>query len=153
LLADHDGPIDRADWLGLVAGFCALLCSGVALTMVGVVALSVLIRRGWRIAAFHAVPLAAVYVAWYIAYDRTGAPTVTSPSELWDWFHTGVAGAFDALGEEPFVGWVLGGMLLIGIVLAWRNIDRAQFQRRFAAPAAMLVGAAAFLLVSGMNRA
>ena len=28
LLADHDGPIDRRDWLGLAAGFSGLLCSG-----------------------------------------------------------------------------------------------------------------------------
>jgi len=26
LLADHDGPFDRRDWLGLLAGFATLLC-------------------------------------------------------------------------------------------------------------------------------
>jgi hypothetical protein len=153
LLADHDGPIDRRDWFGLGAGLCAVMCSGVAVAMVGVVGLSVLIRRGWRIAAFHVVPLALVYVAWYVSHGRTGAPTVTSPSKLWDWTHTAIAGAFDALGEVRFVGWALGVLLVVGLVLAWRNVDRVQFQRQFAAPAAMLVGALAFIVISGMNRA
>src|SRR6187200_2055234 len=33
LLADHDGPIDRRDWLGLLAGFAGLLCSGVSIAL------------------------------------------------------------------------------------------------------------------------
>jgi hypothetical protein len=36
ILADHDGPIERRDWLGLLTGL-AVLCSGVAVTMVVVV--------------------------------------------------------------------------------------------------------------------
>src|SRR5204863_2898946 len=48
LLADHDGPLDRRDWFGLLAGFAAILCSGVGPTMVLVVGLAVLLRRGWR---------------------------------------------------------------------------------------------------------
>src|SRR6185369_9091996 len=67
LLADHDGPVDRRDWFGLAAGFLALLCSGVAVTMVVVVGLATLLRRGWRIAVLHTVPLAAVYGAWWLA--------------------------------------------------------------------------------------
>ena len=42
LLSDHDGPIDRRDWLGLLAGFAGLACSGVAMTMTVVVGLAVL---------------------------------------------------------------------------------------------------------------
>ena len=49
LLADHDGPLDRRDWLGLAAGFLGLMCSGVAVTMVFVVGVAALLRRGWRI--------------------------------------------------------------------------------------------------------
>src|SRR4029077_2625645 len=33
LLADHDGPVNRRDWLGLLAGLAALMCSGVGITM------------------------------------------------------------------------------------------------------------------------
>lgn len=153
LLADHDGPLSRRDWLGLVAGFAALLCSGVAVTMIGVVGLAVLIRRGWRAAAFHTVPLAAVYAAWWLHYARSASTTVTSVSQLYDWFRTGVTGAFDALGEVPFVGWALAAMLAVGLVLAWRRQTFTEFRRHGAIPAAMLVGSAAFLVISGINRA
>jgi len=153
LLVDHDGTIDRRDWIGLVAGFAAIMCSGVGVTMVGIVGLSALVRRGWPSAAFHVLPVGAVYGAWYLHYDRTGAPTVTSISELWDWSRTGMTGAFDALVEVPFVGWILGVMLVLGLTLAWRHITAAEFRRRFAVPCAMLVGAAAFLVISGANRA
>src|SRR5207244_1008934 len=33
LLADHDGPLNRRDWLALLAGSAGLLCSGVVVTM------------------------------------------------------------------------------------------------------------------------
>lgn len=153
LLADHDGPLCRRDWLGLVAGFAALMCSGVAVTMIGVVGLAVLIRRGWRPAAFHTVPLAAVYAGWWLHYARSSSTTVTSPSELYEWFRTGLTAAFDALGEVPFAGWALAAMLAVGLVLAWRRQTATEFRRYGGIPAAMLVGSAAFLVISGVNRA
>src|SRR5262249_55806786 len=52
IASDHDGPIDRRDWLGLAAGLVALLCSGVALTMLVVVGVATLMRRGWKAALF-----------------------------------------------------------------------------------------------------
>ena len=70
LLADHDGPVDRRDWLGLTAGLAGLLCSGLAVTMTVVVGVAVLLRRGWRIALLHTVPLAFVYMVWWFAYAR-----------------------------------------------------------------------------------
>ena len=48
LLVDHDGPIDRRDWLGLAAGLAALMCSGVGVAMVVMVGIAALIRRGWH---------------------------------------------------------------------------------------------------------
>jgi hypothetical protein len=153
LLADHDGPLGLRDWLGLGAGFAALMCSGVAVTMIGVVGLAVLIRRGWRAAAFHTVPLGAVYAGWWLHYARSSSKTVTSVSQLYDWFRTGLTGAFDALGEVPFAGWAIAAMLAVGLVLAWRRQTVTEFRRHGGIPAAMLVGAAAFLVISGLNRA
>jgi len=66
VLADHDGPVDRNDWLGLAAGAAALLCSGIGLTMALTVGVAVLIRRGWRLALFHTVPLGAMYGVWWL---------------------------------------------------------------------------------------
>ena len=40
------------------------------MTMVIVVGLATLVRRGWRAAALHTVPLAAVFLAWWIMLGR-----------------------------------------------------------------------------------
>ena len=153
LLADRDGPLDRRDWIGLVLGFAALLCSGVAIAMIGVVGLATLLRRGWRMALFHTAPLAVVYVAWYLHYAGSAAHA-SSGSLLVDWLRTGAGAAFDSLGQVPFVGWALGLMLVVGLVFAWRQYDDGtQRRRQGAAVAAMLAGAFGFLLISGINRA
>jgi hypothetical protein len=153
ILADHDGPIDRRDWLGIVAGFAAIMCSGVAVTMIAVVGLAALIRRGWRAAAFHTLPLGVVYAAWWLHYSRGAGATVTDPSVLFDWVRTGITGTFDALGQVAFIGWVLAVMLAGGLVLAWRQYDGTERRRRGAAISAMLIGSLGFLLISGVNRA
>ena len=48
ILADHDGDWQRRDWLGLLAGLAALLCSGVGLAMAVIVGMATWTRRGWR---------------------------------------------------------------------------------------------------------
>ncbi len=73
LLADHDGPLDRRDWIGLVLGFLALLCSGRDRDD-RCRRLATLLRRGWRMALFHTAPLAVVYVASYFHYAGSAAP-------------------------------------------------------------------------------
>jgi hypothetical protein len=153
LLADHDGPIDRRDWIGLLAGCAALLCSGVAVALVGVVGLAAVLRRGWRAATFHTVPLALVYAAWWLRYARSASTTVTDPSVIFEWVHIGIGAAFDALGQVPFVGWALAIMLISGLVVAVRQSDLAELRCRGAVTGAMLVGSIAFLLFSGANRA
>ncbi len=65
--ADHDASRpERRDWLGLGCGLAALLSAGVAPVMVGTVGIATLLRRGWRMAAFHTVPLAVIYVTWFV---------------------------------------------------------------------------------------
>ena len=68
LLADHDGGFSRRDWLGLAFGAAALMSSAVGVTMLAVVGLSVLLRRGWRMAALHVGPLVALLLVW-VALD------------------------------------------------------------------------------------
>ncbi|MDP9332406.1 MAG: hypothetical protein M3Q30_03715 [Actinomycetota bacterium] len=152
LLADHDGPIDRRDWIGIFAGLAALMCSGVAVAMVAVVGLAALARRGWRVALFHTAPLGVLYAAWWLHYAG-GSATVTNASVLIDWVRTGITGAFDALGQVAFVGWALAAMLVAGLVCEWRQFDSSERRRRGAVISAMLVGSVGFLLLSGINRA
>ncbi len=153
LLADHDGSIVRRDWLGILAGAAALMCSGVAVAMIVVVGLAALVRRGWRAALFHTAPLGALYAAWWLHYSASSSTTVTKASVLVDWVRTGITAAFDGLGQVRFVGWAIALMLAVGLVFAWRQYDRAERRRRGAAISAMLIGAFGFLLISGINRA
>ena len=74
LLADHDGPFNRRDWLGLLAGLAGLMCSGVGVAMAVIVGIAVLLRRGWRVALLHTVPLAAAYVIWLAVSPKGSRP-------------------------------------------------------------------------------
>jgi hypothetical protein len=161
LFADHDGPVDRRDWLGLLAGFACLLCSSTALTMIGIVGVATLVRRSWRVAALHTVPLALVYVVWLRAFEdeRTAHGVgyshfeVSSPGQVARFVATGVRAALRGMGQVPGAGWVLGILLVVGLVLAWRGSAWAVRRRQLAVPAALLVGAFASLCITGIARA
>ncbi len=156
ILADHDGPIDRRDWLGLSAGAVALLvASGLAIVMVAVVGVATLLRRGSRVAAFHTVPLALIYALWWLNVGRhypsqTGSGVHLPLDARWVYYQT--RGAFDAMGQVPGLGVVLGGVLVVGLVLAWRARN-AKERRTLSAMGALLIGASIFLGVSAWQRA
>jgi hypothetical protein len=161
LLADHDGPINRWDGLGLIAGLAGLLCSSVALTMVAVVGFAALLRRGWRAALLHTAPLALVYAIWLSVFEdrRTaqgdGYPhhDLSSPGQVARFMATGIRAAFDAIGQLSGVAWALGILLVIGLPLAWLRIDRADRRRRLAMPVALLAGAFLSICITGIARA
>jgi hypothetical protein len=153
VLADHDGPLDRRDLLGLLAGAAGLLCSGVAVTMVLAVGLSVLIRRGWRAAMFHTVPLALLYLVWWLAFARDEySASQGSIGDVLRFVGTGLSAAFGAMGQLPGVGVALGMVLVAGLELAWRDHSRNELRRRAAVPVGLLVGAAVFLAVVAFGR-
>jgi hypothetical protein len=153
ILADHDGPLDRRDGLGLFAGLLGLLCSGVAITMILVVGLSALIRRGWRAAAFHIVPLGLLYLVWWFAFGRGSySKTLGSPWDVLRFVWIALSTAFREMGQVRGVGLALGIMLIAGLVLAWHAVAWNDLRRRAAAPAALLVGAVVFLAVAGLGR-
>jgi hypothetical protein len=154
LLADHDGPLDGRDWLALLAGFAGLVCSGVAVTMTIAVGLAMLLRRGWRVALFHVAPLGVVYTVWWVTEARGAYATPGGALGPWLRFvGTGLGTTFDAMGQLPGVGIALGVLLIVGLALALRGLDRAELRRRAAAPAALLSGAIVFLMISGLGRA
>ncbi len=152
LLVDHDGPVDRRDGLGLLAGLLALMCSGVAVTMVIVVGVAALLRRGWRVAALHVVPLAVVYGAWWLRYSHGKSAFVGSAHQIFDWTITGASGVFGALGSVRGVGWLLGAVLVGGGVLALREAGLRATRGSLVLPTALLAGAVAFLLIAAFDR-
>lgn len=158
ILADHDGPVDRRDWFGLAAGVAALMCAGVGVSMAMVVGMATLLRRGWRTAAFHTVPLAVLYGIYSLIQDPTTFvnPLGQSRSDIAktvaEFPVRGISRTFAAIGYFPGVGIALGVILVVGLAVAWLPLDFAQFRRRAATPAALAIGAVAFMLISGVGR-
>ncbi len=152
VLADHDGALDRRDWFGIGAGFLALLCSGVAVTMIGVVGLATLLRRGWRIAAVHTVPLALVYTTWWLGAARGKYSSAGSVRQVVDWCAAGVSRLFGALGSVTGVGVLVAGVLVVGGALALRERRPAALRRDLAVPVSLLAGVLAFVLIAAIDR-
>ena len=102
LLADHDGPLDRRDALGIAAGVLALMSSAIGILMAVIAGLAALLRRGWRVAFVHTAPLAAAYLIWWLAvrpgYTDTGQGN-PSISGMVRWLRSGMTGTFLALGH------------------------------------------------------
>jgi hypothetical protein len=159
LLADHDGPLRGRDWLGLAAGLAALMCSGVGITMVVIVGAAVQLRqglRGWRRALFHTAPLAVAYLVW-LQLAPTGQPAknyhAQNVSQVWRFLVIGFEAAFARQGQIPFVGFLLGAVLVVGLVLAWRKRGAWFPLGRLAGSIALLGGAVLFLVLTGIVRA
>ncbi|MGZ6928210.1 MAG: hypothetical protein ACXVJF_16010 [Acidimicrobiia bacterium] len=149
LLADHDGPLDRRDWWGLGAGLLALMCSAPAVTMVIVVGIAVLIRRGPRAAAFHTVPLGAIFYLWWWGYS-TSATLKPSLHTTWNFLDHGIRATFGALGGSAIAGWLIGAVLIVGwVVIAARPDVR---RSTIAAPFAMACGVPVFFVITGSGR-
>jgi len=159
LLADHDGPINRRDWLGLLAGFAGLACSGVAVTMTVIVGLAVLGRRGrqgWRVALFHTAPLAVTYGLWSkLAPKGQNAQNYRSysPTQIAKFVLVGMEATFARLGHVPGIGVALGIVLVAGLGVVFRTRGRRAPLGELGVPIALLAGAVVFLIVTGVARA
>jgi hypothetical protein len=155
ILSDHDGPIDRRDFAGLVCGAAGLLCTGVAIPMVVAVGFSVLLRRGWRAAAFHVIPLAAAFGLWWLIAGRGhyGAAQLDVGRMLsFGW--SVVTNTFSKMGQLPGAGVVLALVLVAGLTMAVRDRGSDESRRRLAAPLALLLaGGGSFVLITATGRA
>ncbi|MGH9251741.1 MAG: hypothetical protein ACRD0W_19805, partial [Acidimicrobiales bacterium] len=131
-----------------------LMSSGIGVTMVMVVGLAMLIRRGWRVAALHAVPLGVTYLVWYfgIARESYEGQDVSDPLDALTFARTTIAASFGGLAQVPGLGWVLGGLIVGGAFLAWRRQPLARLRQMAAAPTALAVGAFVFVLITAFGR-
>jgi hypothetical protein len=154
LLATHDGPFDRRDVFGWLAGLAAIMCSGVGVSMIVAVGIALLLMRGWRLALVHTVPFAVAYGIWFawighVGYDGYHA----DPDQVIRFVRTFVAATFGALGHYRGMGIGLGVLLVVGLVVAWKPLSRRELQHRAAIPLALLVSALALLCITGYGRA
>ena len=154
LCADRDGRFNRRDAAGLGFGALGILASGVGPIMVIIVGISVFFRRGWRMAALHTAPLAAMYGLWYEAERKYMAiPSPSNPAKYaTQWTVSGERAIFVALGHFAVVAVLLGALLVVGLFLAWRKLPLAELRTRAAVPAAMLLGGPVLFTVISTQR-
>jgi hypothetical protein len=153
LLADHDGDDHRRDGLALLSGLAGLMCSGVGVTMVVVVGLAMLLRRGWRVALVQTAPLACIYLAWFATYGHEGYQRQSPLSQIPGFVRDLFTATFHSLGQGTVQAIVLGLLLVGGLCLAWVPMDRTLLRRTANVPIALLLGALVFTVVTGLGRA
>ena len=123
LLSDHDSAFNRNDLLGLGCGLAAVLSSGVGVTMVIAVAVSTLLRRGWRVAIVHAGVPALLYLGWFAAVGRSGFDQrAASVGEALSFVTTNVRAIFNAIVQLPGLDIALAAMFIAGLGLAWARL-------------------------------
>jgi len=154
LLADHDGPFDRRDLIGLGFGLLALMCSAVGVTMAIAAGIAVLVRRGWRMAIAHTAPLAAVFVLWSLTFGRDayGGPKADL-GDIATFVRQAFVSVFDGFGQLPGVGIGLGLVALVGIPLAVTRQTWATFRRLDGPTLGLAITAVVFMITTGYARA
>ena len=151
LAADHDGAPDRRDVLAVALAVVALTWSGVAITMLAVIGITVLLRRGPRDAALVVALPALVYVVWFGAVGRTSASTTPATAtqllQLPVFVWTGLTH-----DVEVITGLSGAGPVLVLGVLVLLVRDRGRFRDRGAAAVAAAIGAVLFMIIAAVGR-
>ncbi|MCU0269980.1 MAG: hypothetical protein MUF83_15225 [Acidimicrobiales bacterium] len=154
LLADHDGAIDKRDWIGLALGGLALTFGAVGVVMIGVVAVSTFLRRSWKPALFHAGPLVAVYLVWRAAMEPANSllTGLESVDVVFRFARDLFSDSYDALAGGAVLAWLVALLLVGGGVLIARTRSLRDIRAELAVPIALLLGAVAFAVLTGMSR-
>jgi hypothetical protein len=156
LLSDHPGRIDYRDWLGLGAGALAIMSSGEGPGLVIAVGVAVLMKRGWKQAAFQTVPLGIAFAVWYQLagaslgnqIDPNNNVDIPSarPEHYLGWLKTAFQGLIEGLAHFTVLQILLVVLLVGGWIVASVTMDWATFRTRAALP----LGLAAGLLVTNI---
>ena len=161
--ADHDGDrLGRRDVGGLAAGLASLMFASSSLVLFPVVGVVVLVRRGWRRAVFHVLPVAVVYGSWLLLRPPTAfesprppwAPDLTM-SILAHWLRRALSQCLYSftgstrLGAIPVVLLIL---LFVGLALAWHDTPTDQRQKRLLLPIGLAASSVLTMLATGMTR-
>jgi hypothetical protein len=122
-LIDHDGPPDRRDALGVVAGLVAVSSSGFGpFFIVGTLVFTVM-RRRWKAAAIATIPTILASAWWWLFWgmDPAGDANHGSPAQVPAYVNRGLEAVFQGMtSTNSLVGISLIATLA---VLLWRRRD------------------------------
>jgi len=117
VLVDHDGPVDRRDWIAVGLSLIGVMSSGFGpIFMVGVFVFLAM-RRRWRALLVAVVPQAVAYAWWFTFWENDPAKDARpgGSAQIPAFVARGVSATFDALVSLPGLG---GLALLATLVVA-----------------------------------
>jgi hypothetical protein len=152
LLADGPRSVTRRDWLALGLGVVGLMTSGIFLPFVVGFGVTTLLRRGVRVTAFYALPLGAIFTAWYLAYGHEGAAPLEATGQTLRFAVRMFWASFDALAQGG-IGALLVGVAAVGLAAALLRARRSGKWAEAALPLGLAVGWAAFAVLTAAARA
>jgi hypothetical protein len=147
LLTDGPTTITRRDWLAFPVGVLGLMTSSVFVPMLVGLSVTTLLRRGVRVAAFYAVPLGAIYTAWYLRYGADSAGPLHLTGRALRYAVRTFWSTFDDLAQG------ITGILLLVVAAAAlvAAVDRARRSASWAGAALPLGLAASWLTFAGLT--
>jgi hypothetical protein len=122
-LIDHDGPPDRRDALGAIAGLIAVSSSGFGPFFILGVATFTVMRRRWRAALIAVVPMALAEAWWWLFWgqDPAGESLRGSRAEIPAYVRRGLEAVFQDLTSMASLVGI--SMIATVAVLLWRRRD------------------------------
>jgi hypothetical protein len=123
-LIDHEGPPDRRDAMGVVAGLVAVASSGFGPFFIVGTLLFMVLRRRWKAAAIATIPTALASAWWWLFWGQDPAGGASrSLAQMPAYVNRGLSAVFQGLTSTAS----LVGICLIATlaVLLWRNRDAA----------------------------
>ncbi|MEO6629694.1 MAG: hypothetical protein ABIP03_14135 [Aquihabitans sp.] len=120
ILADHRGDIDKRDWLAVGCGVLALMAGSPPIPILMVMGVALLIRRGWRAAAFQTIPTGAVYLSWMLVTHPQQSSPFGRPTArvMGDWVWSGQIATFQGIGHYQLVAVLMALLTVVGVILA-----------------------------------
>ena len=151
LLADRDGGLTRADVVGVLLCVASLLFAGIAVVLVAAVALSVLLRRGLKVAAVYALVPGGVFLLWASTagageFERSG-----TPRQVAGFVVRNLRATLGALGSLSGASAVFAAVLAIGLCVALVPEPRRRI-RDAGLTLSLLAAAVGFALTTGLGR-
>lgn len=107
LLVDHDGPIDRRDWIGAGISLVGVSSSGFGPFFGFGVGLLLVLRRRWAAAALAVVPQAIAWSWWWLTWgdDPAAGDGIASARFVVDWTEFGLWSVFGSMSGTGLLAW------------------------------------------------
>jgi len=119
LLVDHDGPVDRRDWIGTVVALFGVSSSGFGPFFAFGVGVLLATRRRWKAAAIAVIPQAAAWSVWWLTWgaDPAGDQAGGSVIDVIRFVRLGLVSTFASLTGAGLLAGI--GLLLALAMVVW----------------------------------